>query len=179
MVRTPEDDTSWVGKKVGKVPLMWPLEIIMAGCWQMGFFFDVVWILIFAKGISNTSKDLGLPAYVACALDGTEPAVVPTVTFILACFCSLGTGTSWGTMAIMFPLSIPLAVSLCRAEGWADDSSDTEHILAVTTAAVLGGSVWCDHCSIVSDTTVLSAAACQCDVYNHFKTQMPYATFLG
>ncbi|EOD15458.1 hypothetical protein EMIHUDRAFT_119374 [Emiliania huxleyi CCMP1516] len=121
----------------------------------------IVWILIFAKAIATISKDLGMPDYLGCALKGTDPAVVPCVTFVLACLCSLGTGTSWGTMAVMFPISLPLAINLCRDEGIEDGSDEGLNILYTTSAAVLGGS------------------ACQCSVYDHFKTQIPYAMFCG
>eukprot|EP00315_Gephyrocapsa_oceanica_P035979 CAMPEP_0185434984 /NCGR_PEP_ID=MMETSP1365-20130426/24843_1 /TAXON_ID=38817 /ORGANISM="Gephyrocapsa oceanica, Strain RCC1303" /LENGTH=593 /DNA_ID=CAMNT_0028039599 /DNA_START=179 /DNA_END=1960 /DNA_ORIENTATION=+ len=178
-IPVPEGDDSWVGKKVGKVPLMWPAEVVKAGCHQMGYLFEVVWILIFAKAIANLSKDLGMPDYLGCALKGTDPAIIPAVTFVLACLCSLGTGTSWGTMAVMFPISIPLAINLCRDEGIEDGSDEGLNILYTTSAAVLGGSVWGDHCSIVSDTTCLAAAACQCSVFDHFKTQIPYAMYCG
>ena len=144
-----------------------------------------------------------MPDYLGCALKGTDPAIVPAITFVLAWLCSLGTGTSWcvlgacagdcrpralhpqpalprrGTMAVMFPISIPLAINLSRDEGIEDGSDEGLNILYTTSAAVLGGSVWGDHCSIVSDTTCLAAAACQCSVFDHFKTQIPCAPLLA
>ena len=82
-------------------------------------------------------------------------------------------------MAVMFPISIPLAINLSRDEGIEDGSDEGLNILYTTAAAVLGGSVWGDHSSIVSDTTCLAAAACQCSVFDHFKTQIPCAPLLA
>ena len=109
----------------------------------------------------------------ACALGGSDPQIVPFVTFILAMVCSMGTGTSWGTMAIMFPAAIPLCITLSRDLGYDDGSDFTTRVILSCSAAVLGGSVWGDHCSIVSDTTVLAAAACECNVRNRDSNHSP------
>ena len=81
---------------------------------------------------------------------------------------SFATGTSWGTMAILTPLAVPLAL---------DATPDGSHVLAATVAAILGGSVFGDHCSPISDTTILSSMASGCDHVDHVRTQLPYALF--
>lgn len=90
---------------------------------------------------------------------------MPLLTFVTGAAISFATGTSWGTMGILFPLAVPAA-----AAAGADD-----RLLWVTVAAVFSGAVFGDHCSPFSDTTVVSAASCGVETHDHVRTQMPYA----
>ncbi len=98
--------------------------------------------------------------------------VVPLV-FLISALTSLATGTSWGTMALIYPLILPLSWKLSIQAGFPEEVAF--EVLAATTAAVLGGSVFGDHCSPLSDTTILSALASGCPIIDHVKTQLPYA----
>lgn len=90
---------------------------------------------------------------------------IPTMVFLVSGIVAFATGTSWGTMGLLVPLSIPIAIA----------SSSDPVILYATAGAVLSGAIFGDHCSPISDTTVLSSQASGCDHINHVKTQMPYA----
>jgi Na+/H+ antiporter NhaC len=108
-----------------------------------------------------------------------DPGAIPATVFVLGAINSLGTGTSWGTMAVLFPAAIPLAITVARAQTDGEDNDFVRESLITTIAAVLGGAIWGDHCSIISDTTLLSAMACRVTGWNHFKTQFPYAVYCG
>ena len=94
------------------------------------------------------------------------PSLLPAAVFLVAAAVSFATGTSWGTMAILTPLAVPLALV---------SAVDEVGILAASVAAILGGSVFGDHCSPISDTTILSSMASGCDHVDHVRTQLPYA----
>ena len=99
--------------------------------------------------------------------------LLPTVVFLLAGAMAFSTGTSWGTMAILTPLSVGLALQLDVAGG-------PEGAIALATCgSVLAGAIFGDHCSPISDTTVLSSRASGCDHVAHVRTQMPYAMVVG
>ena len=83
------------------------------------------------------------------------------------------TGSSWGSMGILVPLVIPLTWAVMKANGMA--TPDDMHIMYSSIASVLAGSVWGDHCSPISDTTILSSMASGCDHIEHVRTQLPYA----
>ncbi|MDP1562969.1 MAG: Na+/H+ antiporter NhaC family protein [Pirellulaceae bacterium] len=97
---------------------------------------------------------------------------LPTLIFVLAGFTAFATGTSWGTMGIIMPLAIPLAGSMLSLSGPVDPNSP---IFLATIAGVLAGAIFGDHCSPISDTTVLSSSASGCDHLAHVWTQLPYA----
>jgi Na+/H+ antiporter NhaC len=103
--------------------------------------------------------------------------LIPAIVFILAAITAFTTGTSWGTMAILMPLIIPLAWAVMTVNGIADPSG--MHILYSAVACCLAGAVWGDHCSPISDTTVLSSVASGCDHIEHVRTQLPYAMLVG
>jgi Na+/H+ antiporter NhaC len=92
-------------------------------------------------------------------------------------FVSFATGTSWGTMAIMMPVVVPLAVALAADAGLAASAAHT--ILVGAVSGVLAGAVWGDHCSPISDTTILSSMATSSDHIDHVRTQIPYALAVG
>jgi len=102
---------------------------------------------------------------------------LPTIIFVLAGFTAFATGTSWGTMGIIMPLAIPLAGSLMGMENTPVDGMAP--IFLATIGSVLAGAVFGDHCSPISDTTVLSSQASGCDHLAHVWTQMPYALTVG
>jgi Na+/H+ antiporter NhaC len=93
---------------------------------------------------------------------------LPMVIFLVAAAVSFATGTSWGTMAILTPLAVPLVL---------ESAPEHPHVLAATVSAILGGAVFGDHCSPISDTTILSSMASGCDHVDHVRTQLPYALF--
>jgi Na+/H+ antiporter NhaC len=125
-------------------------------------------ILALAYCINHLSQELGTARYVVSVTESwMAPALVPTVAFVISAFISFATGTSWGTYAIMVPIALPLAVQ------FSGDVMST--LTAVTFAAVAGGGVFGDHCSPLSDTTVLSSLGSACDHIDHTRTQLPYA----
>ena len=95
--------------------------------------------------------------------------------WFLAAAVSFATGTSWGTMAILVPLVYPLGHQLPVDAGLAAGTAINIHLAAVS--AVLAGAVFGDHCSPISDTTILSSMASGCDHVDHVRTQLPYALF--
>lgn len=117
--------------------------------------------------------------FISATLDDANLAAwfLPTAVFIAAGFVALSTGTSWGTMALLTPLSVQLAVAAGRAEG-ADVTDGGPYLIAVV-GAVLAGAIFGDHCSPISDTTVLSSRASGCDHILHVRTQLPYAIYVG
>ncbi|MGF1753125.1 sodium:proton exchanger [Vibrio makurazakiensis] len=133
----------------------------------MGNMMPVAIILVLAWALSTVGKELGAAAYIAeQAQSGFPYWLVPAVAFLLAGVISFATGSSWGTFAIMMPLVIPTAVAI-------------DAPLLVAIGAVLSGGLFGDHCSPISETTILSSTGAGCDQYEHFKTQLPYALMNG
>lgn len=100
-------------------------------------------------------------------------AMLPSTIFLLAAAIAFSTGTSWGTMGILGPLSVSLTYSMMTAGGQALDPHDP--ILLTVVGSVLSGAIFGDHCSPISDTTILSSQSCGCNHVEHVRTQMPYA----
>jgi len=135
-------------------------------------------VLILAWSMSEVTADLNAKGYLISVLGDSLPlALVPTVVFVLAAITSFATGTSWGTMGILMPLVIPLAWAVMQVSG--STAHGDFHILYSAVACSLAGAVWGDHCSPISDTTVLSSIASGCDHIEHVRTQMPYALLVG
>ncbi|GIC75645.1 Na+/H+ antiporter NhaC family protein [Moritella sp. F3] len=133
----------------------------------MGNMMQVAIILVLAWTLSGIGKDLGTAAYIAEQAQGGFPSwLVPAVAFLLAAIISFATGSSWGTFAIMMPLVIPTAVAI-------------DAPLYACIGAVLSGGLFGDHCSPISETTILSSTGAGCDQYEHFRTQLPYALLNG
>lgn len=131
-------------------------------------------ILILAWSIGAVTEEIKTAAYLVQVLRGTiEPHWLPVLTFLIAALVSFSTGTSWGTMAIMMPLVIPLANTLSLDAGI--QGTDLEIILHGVISSVLAGAVFGDHCSPISDTTILSSMASAVDHIDHVRTQLPYA----
>jgi len=131
-------------------------------------------ILTLARVIQLVCGELETANYILTVSSGVlSPGWLPAVTFIIAAATSFATGTSWGTMAILTPLIIPLAYKLPMEAGLPASSVDLA--LMGTVGAVLSGSVFGDHCSPISDTTILSSMSCGADHVDHVRTQLPYA----
>ena len=131
-------------------------------------------ILTLAWSIGQITSDLHTADYLVQILRGTlDPRWLPAFTFLVGAAVSFATGTSWGTMGIMMPLMLPLAVVLGTDAGL--DAGHAYTLVLGTVASVLAGAVFGDHCSPISDTTILSSMASACDHIDHVRTQLPYA----
>ena len=127
-------------------------------------------ILICAWSLSSVIKELGTARYLIQLLSGSIPAfLLPSIIFVLGGIMSFATGTSYGTMGILMPLTIPLAHSI---------NPEMSYII-VCISAVLTGSIFGDHCSPISDTTILSSMGAGCNHIDHVRTQMPYSIFVA
>ncbi|MCC9605971.1 hypothetical protein LOC68_20230 [Blastopirellula sp. JC732] len=138
-------------------------------------------ILWLSGALAATTSDkewgLGTGLYLAELTSGAIPLwLLPTVTFLVSGAMAFSTGTSWGTMGIVMPLAIPLTYNLMVG---ADVSPETSPLLAAVVGTVLAGAIFGDHCSPLSDTTILSSQSCGCNHIAHVNTQMPYAITVG
>ena len=123
----------------------------------------VVIVLALAFAISGTQQALGTGVWLAqVAQAPVNPGFLPAIIFILACIMAFSTGTSWGTFAIMIPIVVPMAELLGLN-------------LGLTLAAALGGGIFGDHCSPISDSTIVSSMASAADHIDHVRSQLPYA----
>jgi Na+/H+ antiporter NhaC len=135
-------------------------------------------VLVLAWALASVTEDLSTAEYLVSVFAGSlRIELVPAVVFILSAVTAFTTGTSWGTMGILMPLVIPLAWAVMTVNGMADPQH--MHILYSTIACNLAGAVWGDHCSPISDTTILSSMASGCDHIEHVRTQLPYAFAVG
>lgn len=135
-------------------------------------------ILILAWSLSAIMKELGTAAYLVTILsDSTPQFILPSIIFILGSIISFSTGTSYGTMGILMPLTIPLASAVGIHTGLEGDELHTYIVLNI--GAVLTGAIFGDHCSPISDTSILSSMAASCDHMDHISTQLYYAIFVG
>ena len=141
--------------------------------------FNAVLILTMAWSIALVTKDMHTAEFVSQLLLkwSLSPAVVPVLTFLLAALIGFSTGTSWGTMAILYPLILPSSWLLCQEQGLTAET--TMPLFYNVVASVLAGSVMGDHCSPISDTTIMSSLASSCNHLQHVSTQMPYALTVG
>jgi Na+/H+ antiporter NhaC len=131
-------------------------------------------ILILAWSIGNVTQDLHTAEYLVQILkDVLSPYWLPGLTFIVAAAVAFATGTSWATMAILMPLVIPLIHTL-GVDMQLPEVENNQLMLGVI-GSVLSGAVFGDHCSPISDTTILSSMASACDHIDHVRTQLPYA----
>jgi len=135
-------------------------------------------ILILAWSISAVMKELGTAIYIVSILAETTPQVIlPSAIFILGSIISFSTGTSYGTMGILMPLAIPLASAVGIHTGLEGD--DLHSYIVLNIGAVLTGAIFGDHCSPISDTSILSSMGASCDHMDHVSTQLYYAIFVG
>ncbi len=120
-------------------------------------------LMILAYAIGDTCDALGTGPFVAQVAKSTlNPGLIPSILFLVSCFIAFSTGTSWGTFAIMIPIAVPMINIIGLHPG-------------IVVAAVLGGGVFGDHCSPISDTTIISSMAAATDHIDHVRTQIPYA----
>ena len=135
-------------------------DIFMKG---VGGMIPIVILLLFAFVIGDTCRAIGTGDYVARAVEGGLPAaVIPAALFIVSAITSFSTGTSWGTWAIMMPIAIPM-VNIIGLHS------------SLVIASVLGGGIFGDHCSPISDSTIMSSMSAGTDHIDHVRTQLPYA----
>ena len=145
-----------------------PLGLVEVGKTYMsgirGFYYALV-ILILAWALKETCEAVETSAYIVGALSGfLNPHLFPLLVFLLAAMVAFSIGTSWTTMAVLLPTMIPVAYDLGGLP-----------LTVLVAGAVLDGAIFGDHCSPISDTTVLSSIAAACDHLAHVRTQIPYA----
>ncbi len=135
-------------------------------------------ILVLAWSLSSVTESLHTADYLVSILgDWLAPGLVPALVFVLSAATAFATGSSWGTMGILMPLVLPLTWAVLQANGMT--GPENYGIIYSTVACVLGGAVWGDHCSPISDTTILSSMASGSDHIDHVRTQLPYALLVG
>ena len=134
-----------------------------------------VTIVVLAWSLAAVSDALGTANFLVAIIGDSLPvSLLPAIVYVTAAVIAFATGSSWGVMAILIPLAVPVALSLS-----AGDIGDSAQIIPASIAAVLAGAVFGDHCSPISDTTVMSSMASGCDHIAHVKTQLPYAFLAG
>lgn len=135
-------------------------------------------ILTLAWALAMTTQELHTADFLTEMMRGSiSPYMVPAIIFVLAAVISFSTGSSWSTMAILYPIAIPTTWAVSHSAGLPEDVS--LEILFNVVATVLAASVVGDHCSPISDTTILSSLATKCNHIDHVRTQMPYALTVG
>ncbi len=148
---------------------MVPALIILTLAWTMGSIIKnppAEGGMELAKSLSSAVKGGGFPLY-----------LLPVVAFALSCLISFSTGTSWGTLAIMVPIIMPISIGLGTASGLVGPELLGASLSAM--GAVLGGAIFGDHASPISDTTILSSTGANCPHLEHVATQIPYAAFVA
>lgn len=140
-------------------------------CVPKGFIAMVpaILILTFATALKNMTGLLGADVYVHDLMEGAAEGLqsfLPAIIFLVACFLSFATGTSWGTFGILIPIVAAIF-------------DPTDELLYIGMSACLAGAVCGDHCSPISDTTIMASAGAQCNHINHVNTQLPYAIFVA
>lgn len=126
-------------------------------------------ILVLAWSLGSVTNDVGTAEFLVGKVSNNIPfAILPVIIFFLSAIISFATGTAWGTMAIVIPLAIPIVYAFVQKGG-------DPHMMNITLGTVLSGAIFGDHCSPISDTTIMSSMASGADHLDHVKTQMPYA----
>lgn len=142
-------------------------KLVETGFEGMGKLLPAVTVIFLALALGDSLRALGTGAFLSgFAASLPLPWLLPAVLFLTACLTSFTTGTSWGTYGILIPVAIPLAVGAGIP-------------LPLALAAVVGGGVFGDHCSPISDTTIIASLASGCDHLDHVRTQLPYALTAG
>ncbi|MBU15408.1 MAG: transporter [Gammaproteobacteria bacterium] len=155
--------------RVQGVPLFEITNTAMAGIKGI---MPAVIILAFAYALNDLSAALNTAQYIISVTESwLTPSVLPMLTFLITGFVAFSTGTSWGTYAIMIPIAVPLAFSF--------SGNELDTVVYTTIAAVSGGGVFGDHCSPLSDTSILASTGAASDHIDHVKTQLPYAAIIG
>jgi len=131
-------------------------------------------ILILAWSLGVVLVELGTADYLVSLLSSRlDYHLFPAIVFVFSSLIAFSTGSSWGTISIMYPLVIPMIIVLARS------TPDFHQFLVLTISSVLAGGVFGDHCSPISDTTIMSSMASSCDHIDHVKTQIPYALLMA
>jgi tetracycline resistance efflux pump len=143
------------------------VKLVKIGFEGMGELLPLVTIVLFSLALGASLKELGTGIYIAGLVGEFLPIylIVPMM-FLAGGLISFSTGTSWGTFAILIPIGVPLIQTLGLPP-------------SLVLAAILGGGIFGDHCSPISDTTAVSAIASGCDLLEHVRTQLPYALVAG
>ena len=142
-------------------------EALLSAVGGMRSMLMAVVVLVLAWSLGQVCEELAAADYLVAVIGPAVPAgLLPIAVFVVAAGISFATGTSWGTMAILTPLAVPVVLHNAAA---------TPALLAATVSAILGGAVFGDHCSPISDTTIMSSMASSCDHVDHVRTQLPYA----
>lgn len=138
-----------------------------------------IMILILAWSIALITEHMHTAEFISISVSemNLSPVVIPTITFILGALVAFSTGSSWGTMAILYPLILPASWLLGELHGL--PYAENIEIFYNVVASVLAGSVLGDHCSPISDTTILSSLSSSCNHIEHVRTQLPYALIVG
>jgi Na+/H+ antiporter NhaC len=148
-----------------------PKEAFDAAVGGMSTLFDALLVLFLAWALGSAMGELDAAGYLVSVLEGTlSAALLPTAVFLVAALTAFATGTSFGTMGILMPMVVPLTFAI---------APESMPIAFASVGAVLSGACWGDHCSPISDTTVLSSLGTGCDHVSHVKTQLPYAMSTG
>ena len=136
-------------------------------------------VLVLAWSLAEITTQLHTANYISQILINFQmaPWLMPAITFIMSALVAFSTGSSWGTMAILYPLILPATWLICHNDGL--DHVASMAIFTNVVSVVLAGSVMGDHCSPISDTTIMSSLASGCKHINHVKSQMPYALTVG
>jgi Na+/H+ antiporter NhaC len=152
------------------------VESILGGFKSM---LSAITILILAWSIALITKHMHTADFISGVMVSLQvpPYFIPLITFVLGALIAFSTGSSWGTMAILYPIIIPTSWLISKEFGMSADES--MQILYNVIASVLAGSVLGDHCSPISDTTILSSLASSCNHISHVRTQLPYALVAG
>lgn len=135
-------------------------------------------ILLLAWSLSSVTEQLQTSQYLGSLIgDSLSVELLPLLIFLLSAATAFATGSSWGAMGILIPLVIPIAWDMMEARNFVN--AEHLYLLYLSIASILAGAVWGDHCSPISDTTILSSMASGCDHIAHVRTQIPYAFFAG
>lgn len=141
------------------------IEVWLGGCKELLF---TVTILLLAWSTGGVMSDLGTGLYISGLVSGSLPGIIlPMILFIISCVMAFSTGSSYGTSAIMIPIAFPLAMGV--------NGGVVDELAIVTIAAVTCGAIFGDHCSPISDTTIMSSMGSAADLMDHVRTQIPYA----
>jgi Na+/H+ antiporter NhaC len=153
-------------------------EVVNAWVHGVGAMLMAMIILILAWSLGEVTDILKTAEFLSSVLGDTLPTfLLPAIVFIMAAIAAFATGSSWGAMGILFPLVMPLTWAVMTSQG--QTGPEHMHILYSSISAILAGAVWGDHCSPISDTTILSSLASGCDHIGHVRTQLPYALTVG